>query len=497
MHRVNFFFVAVAGLNRDFAFSIDALEIIDKLTGYFHIQEEEKVAQVAPFRGLFFDLAKVNSLTAVVTPPYDVIRPDEREAFAASHPYNMVHLILPQAHPGDNPLNNRYIRAAALFRQWLREGVFQRNPQPAYYYWETVFEHEDRQYTRVGLAALVRLEPFSKGIILPHEQTFSAIKADRLELLKHCQAHFSPIFALFPDRERRILPGLRDCLPPEPLLDFTDVEGRGQRLFRVTDPDCLKQVHHALEPLQLFIADGHHRYETALAFQKWAKERYPKASPQAPFNYVLMYLANLYDPELVILMAHRLLKGPRLKKHLDEYPLLGRLTEYFEVTPLERPAGDLDLYARFIQENLALHDPQETVFIMLGFGLKAWRLKLREGVRRKVLRQQMHPALAQLDVAVLNYLVFDKILGLDAKAQDDPETCQYSSKIPEVLQLLSRKEANLAFVLNPTRIEQVQAVASAGLIMPRKSTYFYPKVMTGLILNLIDPHEEIILPDCP
>uniref|UniRef100_A0A7C3SJI2 DUF1015 domain-containing protein n=1 Tax=Desulfobacca acetoxidans TaxID=60893 RepID=A0A7C3SJI2_9BACT len=454
------------------------------------------MAQVAPFRGLYYDQNKVDSLTAVVTPPYDVIRPEEREAFAFSHPYNMVHLILPKAFPGDNPLDNRYTRAAALFRRWLREGVFKRDPEPAFYYWETTFEHDGKQHTRVGLAALVRLEPFSKGIILPHEQTFSAIKADRLELLKHCQAHFSPIFALFPDKEGRILPGLRACLPADPLLDFTDVEGRHQRLFRVTDRDCQKKVCQGLAPLQLFIADGHHRYETALAYQKWAKERYPAASPRASFNYILMYLANLYDPDLVILMAHRLLRGPRLKKHLDEHLLLGRLTEYFEVTPLARPQGDLEAYARFIQENLATHTPQETVFIMLGFGLKAWRLKLREGIRQKILARQMHPALAQLDVAVLNYLIFDKILGLDSKAQDDPETCLYSSKIPEVLQLLSRKEANLAFVLNPTQIEQVREVASAGLVMPRKSTYFYPKVMTGLILNLVMPNEEIVEPAC-
>jgi uncharacterized protein (DUF1015 family) len=452
------------------------------------------VAQVAPFRGLYFDIDKVNSLTAVVTPPYDVIRPEEREAFAEAHPYNMVHLILPQALPGDTPLDNRYTRAAARFGQWQREGVFRRDPEPAYYYWETGFEHEGKKYTRMGLAALVKLEPFSKGVILPHEQTFSAIKADRLELLKHCRAHFSPIFALFPDKAGGILPGLSACRPPEPLLAFTDVEGREQRLFRVTDRDCLKAVHQALAPLQFFIADGHHRYETALAFQKWAKESYPAASPQAPFNYILMYLANLYDPDLVILMAHRLLRGPRIKKHLDEYPLLGRLTEFFEVTPLQGPKDDVPAYADFIQQNLATPDLRDTVFIMLGFGLKAWRLRLQEGVRQKVLGRQMHPALAQLDVAVLNYLIFDKILGLDAKAQDDPETCKYSSKLPEVLDLLRRKEANLAFVLNPTRIDQVREVAAAGLIMPRKSTYFYPKVMTGLILNPISPDEEIILP---
>jgi uncharacterized protein (DUF1015 family) len=452
------------------------------------------VAQVAPFRGLYFDLDKVKSLTAVVTPPYDVIRPEEREVFAAAHPYNMVHLILPQALPGDTPLANRYSRAAALFNQWQREGVFRRDPEPALYYWETSFEHDGTHYTRVGLAALVRLEPFSKGIILPHEQTFSAHKADRLELLKHCRAHFSPIFSLFPDKEGNILPGLAACRPQEPLLAFTDVEGRDHRLYQVTNRDCLRATHQAMAPLQLFIADGHHRYETGLAFQKWARERNPAASPQAPFNYILMYLANLYDPDLVILMAHRMLGGPRIKKHLDEYPLLGRLTEYFEVTPLDGPKKDVPAYARFLQDNLTTPDPQDTVFIMVGFGLKSWRLRLRPGVRQRLLGRQMHPALAQLDVAVLNYLIFDKILGLDAKAQDDPETCKYSSKVPEVLEFLGRKEANLGFILNPTRIDQVRQVATAGLIMPRKSTYFYPKVMTGLILNPIAPNEEIVIP---
>ncbi|MDI6852678.1 MAG: DUF1015 domain-containing protein [Deltaproteobacteria bacterium] len=452
------------------------------------------MAQVAPFRGLYFNKDKVNSMSRVVTPPYDVIRPEQREVFAASHPYNMVHIDLPQPLPGDTPLSNRYSRAAELFGRWQREGVFQRQQEPAYYYWETAFELDGKRHTRVGLAALVRLEPFSKGIILPHEQTFSAHKADRLELIKHCRAHFSPIFALFPDKGNRVLPGLRACLPAEPLFSFTDVEGRDQRLFPVTDRDCLKAVYQALLPEPLFIADGHHRYETGLAYQKWAKERYPGASPQAPFNYILMYLANLYDPDLVILMAHRLLGGPRIKKHLDEYPLLGRLTEYFEVTPLDGPKNDTDAYARFIKENLALAEPGGTVFIMLGFGLKAWRLRLREGIRQNILGRQMHPALAQLDVAVLNYLVFDKILGLDAKAQDDPETCKYSSSLPEVLEFLRRKEANLAFVLNPTHIDQVRQVATAGLIMPRKSTYFFPKVMTGLILNPILPNEEIVLP---
>jgi hypothetical protein len=208
---------------------------------------------------------------------------------------------------------------------------------------------------------------------------------------------------------------------------------------------------------------------------------------------MFMYLANLYDPELVILMAHRLLRGPQLK-HLDEGRLLSRLEWYFDVTPLAPPAGNAAAFAQYLQAQLATANPGETVFIMMGFGHKAWRLQLREGVKQKVLAREMHPALADLDVAVLNYLVFDKGLGLDAKALDDPETCKYSSKVEEVINLLAAREANLAFILNPTKIEQVRQVATNSLIMPRKSTYFYPKVMTGLLLNTVIPGEEIVLP---
>ncbi|MFZ5450452.1 MAG: DUF1015 domain-containing protein [Thermodesulfobacteriota bacterium] len=451
------------------------------------------MAQVAPFRALHYNPAKIPHPEEVVTPPYDVIRPEEREAFAALNPYNMVRLILPQPQPGDDLLQNRYTRAAATFRQWQQEGVLVRDPEPAYYYGETEFVVQGRKFTRTGLVALVRLEPFSSGVIRPHEQTFSAPKKDRLELLKATQAHFSPIFAIFPDPENLVLGRLRQSLPPAPMLAFEDSEGYYQRAYRVTDPACLVAVHGAFEKMPLFIADGHHRYETALNYQKLMKERYPQAGANAPFNYVLMYLANIFDPELVILMAHRLLAGPKVKQ-VEEGPLFRRLAEYFAVTPLPYSGGGDGPGVELLQENLAATAAQETTFILLGFGLKAWRLLLRPGVRQKLLAREMHPALAQLDVAVLNYLIFEKILGLDAKALDDQQTCKFTSKIPEVISILKRGEANLAFLLNPTRVDQVQQVASAGLIMPRKSTYFYPKVKDGIVLCPINPGEEVIVP---
>jgi uncharacterized protein (DUF1015 family) len=452
------------------------------------------VAIIAPFRGLHYNPAKVPNLTEVVTPPYDVIKPAEREAFAARHPYNMVHLILPQPRPGDDRLQNRYTRAAARFRQWEQDQVLVRDPDPAFYYWETDFQHGERTWTRAGLAALVRLEPLQGGAIKPHEQTFSAAKADRLELLTQAQANFSLIFSLFPDPADRVVSLLQGGRPGAPMLDFTDTLGYAQRLFRVTDPEAVAGVHRAVKDMLLFIADGHHRYETSLNYQKLMKKRYPQASPQAPFNYTLMYLSNMFDPDLLILMAHRMLGGPRLKR-LEESGVMGRLKEYFEVVALPAAHEFGEAYEDFLQQALAEVPAKQSAFILLGFGRKAWRLVLRPGVRQSLLARQMHPALAQLDVAVLNYLIFEKILGLDAQAQDDQETCKYSSKISEVVDAVTHGEARLAFLLNPTRIEQVQEVASAGLIMPRKSTYFYPKVMTGLILNPINPQEAVALPD--
>ncbi len=451
------------------------------------------MAQLAPLRGLHYNGIKVPDPEAVVTPPYDVIGPKEREVYAARHPQNMVHLILPQPQPGDNLIKNRYTRAAALFSQWRREEILIRAPEPAFYYWETIFTLEGRRHTRRGLAGLVRLEPFSAGVVRPHEQTFSAIKADRLELLKHAEAQFSPIFSLYPDPDDRVMALLQGASPAEPMMDFNGPEGHEERIFRVTDPACLKEVCLTLKDAPIYIADGHHRYETALAYRKWISQQYPQASPQAAFNYILMYLANLHDPDLVILPAHRLLKGPRLK-HVEEAPLLQHLKTYFEVEPLPAPAGPGDVYGEFLEQTLKEGRPRGSVFVMAGFGGKTWLLTLKPGVAGAILGRQMNPALARLDVVVLNYLIFEKILRLDSTAQDDKETCQYTSRIPEALAALNRGEVQLAFLLNPTLIDQVQGVATAGLIMPRKSTYFYPKVITGVVLNPVDRREEIISP---
>ncbi|MFP3868118.1 MAG: DUF1015 domain-containing protein [Desulfobacteraceae bacterium] len=447
------------------------------------------MVELAPLRGLHYNLTKVSDLKQVVTPPYDVISPTQQSLFYEQHPYNMVRLILPRSQPGDTTQENRYTRAARDFNSWQQAGMLTRDPQPALYYWETTFEHQGRRRTRGGLVGLVRLEPFESGAVRPHEKTFSATKNDRFQLMQHCRAHFSPIFALYPDSTDQVLAALRARVPAAPLFDFEDADGFRQRFYRVTEPQLLRDIAALMADLSLYIADGHHRYETSLAYQAWLRRQYPTAPPRASFNYVLMYLSNLLDDNLVILPAHRLVVTQRLTR-FEEAELLARLPEYFDLQPLDA-VGEPSRNGYKLAAALAQAGQNGTALGLAAPGSRLWLLRLKPGIMNGPLAGQLPPALAQLDVMALNYLVFERIMGLSRQEQDDEETFKYASTATEALEAVACGRAGLAFLLNPTRIEQVQEVAAAGLIMPRKSTYFYPKILAGLVMHPINPLEEV------
>ncbi|MBW1917656.1 MAG: DUF1015 domain-containing protein [Deltaproteobacteria bacterium] len=448
------------------------------------------MVEMAPLRGLHYNLTKVPDLKQVVTPPYDVISPTQQSLFYEQHPYNMVRLILPRQQPGDSTEENRYIRAARDFTSWQQNGILSRDPQPAFYYWETTFEYQGRRLTRGGVVGLVRLEPFESGMVRPHEKTFSATKNDRFQLMQHCRAHFSPIFALYSDATDRVLTTLRAGLPATPLFDFEDLDGFRQRFYRVTEPQLLRDTAKLMADLTLYIADGHHRYETALAYQAWLRPQFPQASPRASFNYVLMYLSNLLDDNLVILPAHRLVDTLRLTR-FEESELLARLPEYFDLQPFTAAIGEPSSDGPKFTAALAEAEQTGAVLGLAAPGSRLWLLRLKPGIMNGPLAAQVPPALAKLDVMALNYLIFEKIMGLSRQEQDDEETFKYASTAAEALGAVACGRAGLAFLLNPTRIEQVQEVAAAGLIMPRKSTYFYPKILAGLVMHPINPQEEV------
>lgn len=448
------------------------------------------MAELVPWRALHYNQAKVANLSAVVTPPYDVISPEQQAGFYDRHLYNVIRLILPRPQRNNPDPDSRYVQAAEDFVAWRQQQVLIRDTAPALFYWETDYDLEGQTHVRRAVVGLVRLESFESGVVRPHEKTFSAHKTDRFKLMSQVQAHLSTVFALYPDQADAVLTGLRQGLPEAPMFDFTDYEGSRQRFFRVTDPGAIQAAAAGMADLPIFIADGHHRYETALAYQAWLQERYPQAPPRASFHYVLIYLSNMLDPDLLIRPAHRLLNARRLKDFQEE-ALLAQLPQFFDLESLALPAQPLPANAPALGAALQRAGEHGTSLAVVTPAQKAFILKLKPGVMNGPLTAHMPQALSKLDVVALNFLIFEKVMGLSAKEQDDEETFHYSSTVAGALEAMEQGKINLAFLLNPTRIEHVQEVASSGLIMPRKSTYFYPKVPVGLVMHPIDPNEEV------
>ena len=448
------------------------------------------MAELVPWRALFYNPEKTPNLAPIVTPPYDVISPEQQAGFYDKHLYNVIRLILPRPQRNNPDPDSRYLEAAEVFSDWRRQGILIRDTKPALFYWETEYLLEGQTHIRRAVVGLVRLESFESGVVRPHEKTFSAHKTDRFKLMQQVQAHLSTVFALYPDKTDAVLTALKQGLPAHPMFDFKDYEGSQQRLFRVTDPEAIQAAAAGMASLPLFIADGHHRYETSLAYQAWMQERYPNASPRASFNYIMIYLSNMLDPDLLIRPAHRLLNIRRLPNFSEE-ALLTKLPEFFEVEPFPLTAAPIQANAKSLETALQQSGQDGTGMAVITPSKKAFILKLKPGVMNGALTANMPPALTKLDVVALNFLIFEKVMGLSSKEQDDEEIFQYSSTVTGALEAIDKGKVDLAFLLNPTRIEHVQEVATSGLIMPRKSTYFYPKVPVGLVMHAIDPDEEV------
>ncbi len=447
------------------------------------------MAELVPFRALRYQPAKVPSLAPVVTPPYDVITPEQQEAFYQAHPYNIIRIELGKRLPTDNERDNCYTRAAGYLKSWIAEGVMGRDQDPAFYLCETTFvDPTGTTHTRRGFFGLLKVEDFEAGVVLPHERTFTSHKRDRFQLTVHTSANVSPIFALYPDGDNDVWQVLASAREPEPIADFVDPLGLHQRMYMVRDPQACRKVARLMATKHIFIADGHHRYETAIAYRDYMRARHPHAPEDAPFNYVLVYLCSMSDPGLTILACHRLLP------HLNGFSssdFLAKAREFFDIHPMD-PTGDPLRDSQLLTEALARHgNGAPTIALASADTQRLFMLKLKPGVMDREEGEDVQGPLKELDVVVLTRVVLERILGLDNEARDKEHTIRYMADTPKVLTQVRRGQAAVAFLLNPTRVEQVRAVAEARLIMPRKATYFYPKVLTGLVLNPIDPSERL------
>jgi uncharacterized protein (DUF1015 family) len=439
------------------------------------------MAIVMPFNGILYDPDKVDSAD-VTTPPYDVISPAEQAAFYERHPNNVIRLILGRAETADTVRDNPHTRSAAYFRQWMSQGILRQDDQPALYLKSITYLQAQKSFTRYGLIARIGLEPFEKRIVLPHEKTFSKVRSERLELMKATHCNYCPIFSLYPD-EGKISDILeRGIDKTAPIVDFSDDQGHRHRLWRICDPEIHARVGQAMQDKRLFIADGHHRYETALNFRKYLQDTDPGFSEHHPANYVMMYLCSMSDPGLMILPAHRLLRA------VDASAVQQALEDsrrYFDIA--EFPLSEQDRHA--VRQRFLSALGEETGRACIGLYTRhsplCYLLTLKPGVMDSLFRDELDASLRRLDVTVLTRLVFMKILGFDRQRLDNEQLIGYASTADKAWQAVDSGDYDAAFLLNPTRIEQVEEVARKGLIMPRKSTYFYPKVRSGIVMNTL------------
>ncbi len=443
---------------------------------------------VAPFRAVRYNPQMVSSLTEVVTPPYDVISHEQQESFYATDPHNIIRVELNKKRDSDHAGDNRYTRSAEHFKRWQEKGVLSRDESPAFYLSETTYtDAEGNQRVRRGFFTLLKLADLHERKVLPHEKTFTTHKEDRFQLFKAVGANISPIFALYPDDLNEVMAALEQAKEPQPLNDFVDPMGLPQKLYRISDPAACHRVQELMADKVIFIADGHHRYETSLNYRNYMREKHPEAGPEALFNYTLTYLCSMSDPGLTIFACHRLV--PQLDGFGAE-DFLALAKPYFEVREMSL-TGDLEASKAQLTEALAHADAKSNSLGLISYDTdKAYLLTLKPGVMDELGGPDVQGPLGKLDVVVLTHLVLEKILGLDNSARDQEHTIRYLADMGHVLQEVKSGRARLAFLLNPTKVEQVQAVAEAGLIMPRKATYFYPKVLTGLVVNLLNPDEE-------
>jgi uncharacterized protein (DUF1015 family) len=446
------------------------------------------VAIIAPLRGVLYNRELIGDLSQVVTPPYDLINEQGQEEYYRRHPYNIIRLDLGRVHPEDTPDNNRYTRAARELDRWAKDRILIRDGQPALYPYRIRFSVPD-QGPRIlnGFIALLGLEPFHSGKVRPHEMTFSAHKEDRYQLFRHCRMQFCPIFSLYSDPQGEIEEVLSRHLPQDPFIDFTDTEGLQHQVWKITDPTVTEKVRVAFKEKTVYIADGHHRYETSLKFQEEMRRLHPHLGDEAPFHYTLMFFCPMEDPGLTILPVHRLLNRPPDKRPRD---WLERLEAHFEVERIFFGPGDKERMQEVFLARLAEKGHGAAVFgLYLSRASHFSLLTLKKNAENGDWTQGLHPLHRELDVTVLSQLVFQRVLAIPAEELDRPQTVTYCQDARQSIAWVEEGPDRMAFLLNPTPVDQVRKIAEASLVMPRKSTYFYPKTLTGLVMHSLDVHE--------
>jgi len=432
------------------------------------------VADIRPFRGIHYNQAVVKDLAAVICPPYDIVPPSRQEELYEQSDFNFIRLEYTRELPGEKDTYGKYARALATLKDWLEQGILEVDAQPAIYLHDHSFPFHGREYKRRGIIALVKLEEWDRAVVRPHEGTLTEPKSDRLNLLWALRANTSPVFAMFADRERRVASLLAEQEQNRPMLDIRTADNESHRVWAISDSDVVSQLSSSFRGQPIYIADGHHRYESALAYSHERRNYSPSASTEEPFDFAMMTLVDFTDPGMVILPAHRMVRGIS-KTTLDE--LLPELETFFD---LEEVPLDRDGIGQQVDSLLA-KEADEVRLVLFGLVKGHFLvLKLRDFAAAGKMMPYFHTDIyKRLDVSVLDHVILEKLLGLGFEREET--SLAYSYDRLDAVNRVLNQEFQLTLLLNPVRAEIIKEVADVGDRMPRKSTYFYPKLPSGLV----------------
>ena len=424
------------------------------------------MADIRPFRGWHYSLAKIRDLSQVITQPYDKIPKELQQTYIARHPSSFVNLILPAA-------PDPYGYSATTFKLWSSQLVLIRDAHPTIYVLHQDFEIGGQKKTRKSFVAAIRVDEFEKGTVLPHERTLSKPKADRLSLLRATRMDYEQIFMLYDDPQGVVEKALTPA--GEPLMKTADDYGVVQKVWAITDPTKLATVRKALADKVMLIADGHHRYETALTYRQ-EMERAGNVPDDAALRFKCTAFVNISDPGLVILPTHRLLFGLKSPKWND---IVAGLGKWFEATPIK----DAEI------EGALTKAGTDHVFVLHVGKNRSWVLRLTDKAAVEQLIKDHTADYRDLDVAILHSLLIENVLGI--KVADIEDHVAYERNLAETIAKVDSFNYQAALIIKPTRADQVQKVAAHGERMPQKSTDFYPKFVSGLVFMDIGDNERL------
>ncbi len=436
------------------------------------------MAEIRPFRGLRYNQNMIKDMAKVLCPPYDIISPSQQEELYNASEYNFVHVEYNKELPLDNPQNNRYTRALAYLTGWLEKGILEAEPAAAIYLHLHHFICQGKSYQRQNIMAAVKLEEWDTKIVRPHENIIPKAKSDRMSMLRACRANTSPVLVMYEDKKKNIIKTIKEQEKKAPVIDFVDPWGERHQVWAVTDPTAIKTIQEEIAKQPLYIADGHHRYDSALTYKRERAAQTVGYSGEEGFNFVMTTLIDFNDPGLVILPTHRLVRG------VSKTVMAGLSSQLAAFFDIERIALDDAAVWQKVDGRLKSMAPETGNTALAVYGLDKNNIMILT-VKDQKTADKMMPDLhgelyRKLDVSLVDHVILENLVGYNKDKEDI--VLAYDHDRQAAIKRVQDGEFQMAFILNPVAPQIIRGIADASDRMPRKSTYFYPKSPAGLVV---------------